>query len=1039
MLPQQNHILIGLGGSGGKVLKAFKKRLYQEFTADERAKLPIGFVYVDSTDEMMRADDKSWYVLGKNAQFTNNEFVFIKGVDLNQVFANPSGFPGLKGIIGDPEVMQKTIGELGVAAGQKRRAGRILFGANIDKYKSAVLRQYEATKRISGVDCTYIHIFTGLAGGTGSGAILDVIGQTRMLPPFRKELTPIGAHQYDGTSIVAFCMIPEITPPGTCDAGRYHANGYAALEELNAMLVKRHEIYDVTGTSPTGKLTFTGKNVAGGLMLYTNVNEHGIALEPHKELPQVVSDFAFARVFLENNDNTEEYLRSYSFENIKDWDAECYEKAKDGAIIPYRTKRVGTFGIKRIVVPDEEIKDFFTYSLGRQSLLQMKYNNWNDDQGFRDQPAKIDWGEYVRGTDTKLGNPLEEWHFTDKHLILDIPILPSDDGKWGTFQSYWSMVVPRWLEVAKETSQPIGKLNELVAKGIQSGFRGAGIADFFAGKKDAREQHAEEIVDRIETSLFQSWSDGRFSLYNLGELIDTIIYETDKRSSVYENRIVKLRQAVDKLEEERKKLASEYNRAGVIANWIRGNRVLADYSETMTKICMRRTEVEGVGFGLELMRELLRKFNLLKIRIENFVKTINQAIDETDRQIGARCRDEVDLDDLKGTVIRFYDQPGVKRFVSEMIHSKRNQESISTAVRAEIVSRIGSEKTFGRANETINLDALIAIFDETVRNKVVAIHDATLLQNNEKLINRSILEQLSERYPTEDDLRKFAQKIMNESGGLVKFNDTEVRLSVNNNPTTEVGQTVQRKTILVYMPNPLGNQQVQAFAVKLKNALVAAGTAGIDLHVDMTGDRQNEISVLSITYCFPFRVIDNLKFYKEKYDYLTNNVSPSEVHQNRVVLHTEGDGTGLPSLFLAPEKMKSELRREFMPYVILATAMDIIKNGDLMDGTGRTAYGTVKVDELLGLETLNALAPTFTEIGTSEKFTEAFCEDLKEKVVDLLKTKYMHLKNREAELVPKVQQLLSGTILPETGNNTGAPAFLEFAQAAREAINIIKA
>jgi len=399
----------------------------------------------------------------------------------------------------------------------------------------------------------------------------------------------------------------------------------------------------------------------------------------------------------------------------------------------------------------------------------------------------------------------------------------------------------------------------------------------------------------------------------------------------------------------------------------------------------------------------------------------------------------VDLNDLKGTVIRFYDQPGVKRFVSEMVLNKRTQENISTAVRTEIVSRIGSEKTFGRANDAINLDALIGIFDSTVRDKVVAIHDATLLQNNEKLINRSILEQLSERYPTEDDLRKFAQKIMNESGGLLKFNDTEVRLSVKNNPTTEVGQTVQRKKILVYMPNPKGNQQIQAYAVKLKNALVAAGSAGIELYVDMSGDRQNEITVLSITHCFPFRTIENLKFYKEKYDYLLNTVSPSEARQNRTVLHTEGDGSDLPSLFLAPEKMKSELRKEFMPYVILATVMDIIKNGDLMDGTGRTAYGTVKVDELLGLETLDALAPTFTEIGTSEKFTEVLCEDLKEKVTDLLKTKYMHIKNREIELVPKVQQLLSGTILPETGNNTGSPVFLEFAQAAREAINIIKA
>ena len=42
-----NYILVGLGGTGGKVLKAFKKRMFQEFEADERTKIPVGFVYVD--------------------------------------------------------------------------------------------------------------------------------------------------------------------------------------------------------------------------------------------------------------------------------------------------------------------------------------------------------------------------------------------------------------------------------------------------------------------------------------------------------------------------------------------------------------------------------------------------------------------------------------------------------------------------------------------------------------------------------------------------------------------------------------------------------------------------------------------------------------------------------------------------------------------------------------------------------------------------------------------------------------------------------
>ena len=303
---------------------------------------------------MMRPGDKTWYVLGENAQFNTNEFVFIKGVDLDQIFANPTGFPGLKGVIGDPEVMQKTIGNLGAAAGQKRRAGRILFGANVAKYRQAVNAQFDKCKVISGMDKTTVLIFSGLAGGTGSGSIVDVVAQTRKIDQFNNESTPI----------VVFPMIPEVTPPGGCDAGRYHANGYAALQELNALMVGAYKPFDLTGLSPTGRVEFGGiKRIANGLMVYSDVNENGYTVNPHTELPQIVSDFAFARVFMETNGNTEEYERSFSFENIDDWRTEYWEKAKNGDIVPYRTKAMGSFGIKIYAVKEACLRGFRDFLL----------------------------------------------------------------------------------------------------------------------------------------------------------------------------------------------------------------------------------------------------------------------------------------------------------------------------------------------------------------------------------------------------------------------------------------------------------------------------------------------------------------------------------------------------------------------------------------------------------------------------------------------------------------------------------------------------
>ena len=331
-----------------------------------------------------------------------------------------------------------------------------------------------------------------------------------------------------------------------------------------------------------------------------------------------------------------------------------------------------------------------------------------------------------------------------------------------------------------------------------------------------------------------------------------------------EDRAVKLRQLLDKLEAERQEKAEEYNHAGLIVKQLKGKQMLATYSETMQKICQRRTEVEGIGFAVDMMKVLVGKENTLRSRLERFVATVNDAIKATEKQVGSLCKDEVDTDSLEGTVIRYYDQPKVKEFTNMMIHSKKHQENISGAVRQEILRLIGSEKTFARANSAIDQDALTNIFEKTVREKVISIHDNTLVEAGEKLINRNILEQLSEKYQSAEDLQIFAQKIVSESGVLTRFNSSEVNRSVPNNPVTVVGTTVMRRRVLVNMPKVEGNEKVQKFAENLKTALENATDASISVKVDMSGERQNEIDVMSVAYCFPFRCLQNLAFYRDK-------------------------------------------------------------------------------------------------------------------------------------------------------------------------------
>ena len=1025
----ENHILVGVGGTGGKILKAFRKRLFAEFTDDQLAKLPISFVYVDSSNEMMNREDVTWRVLGKNAIFNDNQFVNIKGISLNEVFASPSSFPGLKGFIGDPEVMKKTLGEVGAAAAQKRRAGRILFASNIDKYINALTAQYNRVNDITHATRTNIHIFTGLAGGTGSGSVIDLVSQTRMIPQFREGLSGDGK---TGTSIVLYCMTPEITPPAKCDAGRYHANGYAALMELNALMIKKYIPHDVTGKNDRLNLEKVAK-VVDGCIVYSNVNENGLSVESHEQLPALVSDFVFNRVFLPYNNNTEEFLRSYSFENINDWDKEKNEKSKEGVVDYVRSKTVSSFGIKRIMIPEEEITEYFTFNLGRQALLQMRYNNWADDMGYRDTPANVDFHSEVKEPEN-----WNKWRISDKHLMLNQPILNSDIAgkyKWPSFNDYWVNAIDAWTDQARSAAMPLNELEKFCNEGYSKFFRKVGVAEFFEGKTRAKEEHANEIVEIVEKQLFDKWASGDYSLYNLQQFVDRLKELVDDRRKSFETKISQTSQALDQLEQARVLNRSEWENLGLIGGLIKKNKIIQQHATILQQIYIKRTEMEGMTFAMGLLASLFTKFNQLRSRIDQFVATMEAAFKHTEAQIGSRCQDNGGLDDTKQSIIRFYKRGEVVNFTQEVIRDKNRQKGVAAEMREALISTIGTERSFVRANAQIDKDQIAEILDTTIRRKAIAIHNDLRQEEHEKLIGRNIMEQLSEIFQSDDQLHSFAKDVVEKSGVYSVFDPTEIKRAVKNNEVPSVGRNIMRKIVFINLPEAKGNEQVMKFSSKFKQALIDSVEAGIQVKIDETGSRKNEITILTIAYCFPLRTLRDLRFMEERYLEAINN--PNTGRENRTVLHTEGTGEQFPNLFMAHEASASEIREQYTKYLIAAYAIGHIRYADREDGTGLKAYGTISISRT-GLETLNPIANKFTEIPYMyELFTEAMGEELKAKVAAALQGEYLHVEKRK-ELLTTIQGLIRDVILPECDNNKGSEKFLFFNKQAEGAMDVIE-
>ena len=244
-----NHLFIGLGGTGGKVLRELRKRVFEEFRSNEPEHgVFLDYIYVDSSDEDLN-DRTGWKVLGKSVHLGDAQKVSIHGISAS-MFQNINMYPGLQAFLNphDLRIVQEKMGPLVSAGigGQRRRLGRTLMANNLsDKSNSrnfdAVLRG--AVNRLqseSSDNNVTFHICAGLAGGTGSGSIIDVIAQIRKLFPYQMDT------KFFKLNLMIY--VPEmnvVTPKH--DAGFYQANGYAALQEINAVSVGKYHPLDVTG------------------------------------------------------------------------------------------------------------------------------------------------------------------------------------------------------------------------------------------------------------------------------------------------------------------------------------------------------------------------------------------------------------------------------------------------------------------------------------------------------------------------------------------------------------------------------------------------------------------------------------------------------------------------------------------------------------------------------------------------------------------------------------------------------------------------
>lgn len=956
----KNHLIIGLGGTGGRIIRAVRKIIYQEFRRLQPTELNLAYLYVDSDDEMMALDDPSWKILGYSVQLGIDSQLHIQGADLEERLNNLHNYPGIKAWIGNRDDWKDILRSFAggrVYGGQKRRLGRFLLACNIDAFINQLTLQVNHLQRISNQADVTFHICCGLAGGTGSGSVIDTIVQIRKYYPYSSQgLT---------YPLLVYAYLPEKNPNPKWDTGNYQANGYAALMELNALSAGRWDPHDLT----------SGEQIAcgvafNGLYLFTNQNEKNVIVGIENEIPQIVADFLYQKIIAVRN----VAWTSLAFlEDAQNGDSTPETAPIPNSRLPERAKRFLTFGINRIAIPEEEIKEYLTYHFAYQAALQLQFNHWDDSIGFVDYPKTTTVAEMVLQPTIQA-----KWLITDEHLCLSKGILASDiDKKWNSLDEEWQLITPHLKEVANnsEKDERLERLEKLFQKRFEQDFRSrnagdiGGVENFYRLKPAAQKLMAKAIAQRIEAELFTDWKNGTQALQEITQLVAALIVSLKERKRYLAQQITN---RDNQLRGANKQIALIKNQ-WFNKSWLTNTRKLFDnQAENLKDSYRAKTWIIALHFADKLIDELIHELNSLQAQLLKVTNLLNEAIQEFTTLIEQRLNDNSSLPNQQST--RLYDPNLIKSITKQLISDEALQRTSTTTVRNEIISKLGKQPNFFKLTQLSRATVLDTLVITSANNAQLG-HDQFIPNSKERLFGVNILDKLPERYDGQT-LRWYVAELVKYACNYLSFDNAEIQKSGLGIPATPT--KFSRFTVIL----PQAPQQAN-FIAQLKAVFRQSYSGEIEfLESDV---KPNEIVMINITNLFPLRFVTQVNFLRQKY---LSRLSQPDSARAKLELHLEGDGSQFPSLFVPSSE---EIKQQAIPYLLLAKVMNLIIQSEDVN-TGPSQFFLPQPDEEGFDQEPIDLGENFIE--SYEQLDLSHLELIKQQVQTLLDSEYRHRNQR---------------------------------------------
>ena len=374
-----NNYIIGLGGTGGDSVAAFRRALAgRAYEASELEKKNVKFhyLYIDSnsTDIQSAQTEESsgkWAIPGKPVNLKAADCLLInadEGLDPEQVRMHANIAPWYGDTRGVKLLIVK--GKKLEGAEQRRRFGRMLLARQAGALKRTIAAGKNELKREpkrSNV-ITY-HIFATLGGGTGSGSIVDMVTYLYANEDKKPE---IYLYLYVGGSD------ETIVQGAVAATNQFYMNEYSALRDLNALMTGRYKP-DMAASSKINDSYEISDSPIKAIFISSEQSERTL------DLPAQVDNMANACLdiisLFNSVDSSSNNARPFSGEDIVSgqpgeispddtWNSSQQREPKENELCE-RSYRFQTISVSRCKEPVREIETILKCALAEQVINRL--------------------------------------------------------------------------------------------------------------------------------------------------------------------------------------------------------------------------------------------------------------------------------------------------------------------------------------------------------------------------------------------------------------------------------------------------------------------------------------------------------------------------------------------------------------------------------------------------------------------------------------------------------------------------------------------